>query len=1006
MRIAPVNSCTVVLATVIKSLLLTLCLLCSVNSVAQEQANLASKDVLILSSTQFPSTWTEETLAGIQAEFDAAPRPIRAVYEYLDGAMFLNRSPAPQLAEAFKSKYQHGFALLIATDGDALQFLIQHRAEIAPNAPIVFCRVRKLGKNELQGVDAITGVVDYIPIRETLELIPSIHPEVNHIAVVLDSSTVGVQLRAELATVQRAVAREGLAITALDDWNYAELEDALNELPAETVVLLGSAVIDNANKMISLDESIAFVTAHTQAPIYSVWDISIQQGVLGGVVETAEARGRNTARLALRILGGEAVDNIPLFLLNSHIAMFDYAALEQHDIDLQALPSDAAILNKPPGYYRPNMTLVWLGSLVFVLQAAFIWSLIYNIKKRQRTETQLRHSEARYRTLTELAPVGIFHASADAATLHYVNRAFRNITGLSEQDEIGEYELAHVLPNDRAKVEQSLARMRQTQVTERSEQRFVRADGSSAWVVADAAPEYDDNGNMTGLIGTLTDVSELKKIQASLQRQQAYDAAVMDTAAEGIIIIDADSSVVSFNRAAENMFGYAAEEVIGNDISMLMPAPYRDEHAGYVARYLTTGEKRVIGSGREISGLHKNGEQFPMYLSLSEVNVNGERSFTGILRDVTQIKAVQEELLLKNEQLEALLNQAPLGITASRLSGEILQANTVFCEMTGYSLEELQQLSMLDVSHPKDWKEIMQLTQAVAKGEIAQFRRRGRFIKNNGAELQAEIFNAVTRDEWGKPHLLITQVMDLTEQMQADQLNRANQERLAQVGRLSMLGEMSAGIAHEVNQPLTAISVYADSGLRLLKAGKFDRLPDVLEKLAGQASRAGSVIERVQRLARRQVPARETLNCNALLTEVCKLVEKDASMHNIELTLDLQDDLPKVYCDAIQIQQVMLNLLRNSLAAVSKNSEGDGGQITVATECFDNEVEVLVCDNGPGVSPAFAEALFEPFATTKVQGMSMGLSISRAIIEAHDGELKFANNVDAGATFCFTLPTI
>ncbi len=1001
------NSSSAVRAAIQNSLLLLLCLLCSSHSAAQQQANLASRDVLILSSTQFPSAWTEETLAGIQAEFDAAPRLVRPVYEYLDRTMFLDRTPALKLAQAVKRKYQNGFALLIATDGDALQFLIQHRADIAPNASIVFCRVRTLAVDELQGVKAITGVVDYVPIRETLELIKSVHPDVKNIAVVLDSSTVGVQQRAELPAIKRAVATEELTITALADWSYAELDAALHELPARAVVVLASAVFDNVGALRTLDESIEFVTSRTTVPVYTVWDISIQQGVIGGVVETAAARGRNTARLALRVLGGESADNIPIFLLNSYIPMFDYAALKQHNIDLQALPSGAVILNKPAEYYQPNMLLVWLISLVFVLQAAIIWSLIYNIRKRQRIESQLRHSEARYRTLTKLAPVGIFHASADAATLNYVNDAFRKITGLGEHDEISAHEFAHVHPEDRLKVRQSVEKMRQTRVTERSEQRFVRPDGSSAWVVADAAPEYDDKGNMTGLIGTLTDVSELKKIQAALQRQQAYDAAVMDTAAEGIIIIDEHSKVVSFNRAAENMFGYQAEEVIDNDLSMLMPPPFCDDHAGYVARYLRTGEKRVVGSGHEISGLHKNGAQFPMYISLSEVRVNGERSFTGIMRDVTQVKAVQEELLLKNEQLEVLVNQAPLGITACRLNGEIVQANKVFCEMTGYSTEELEQMSMLEMSHPRDWKEIMRLTQAAAQGELLHFRRRGRYIKKNGDELQVEIFNAVTHDEWGKPHLLIAQVMDMTEQLQAEQMNRVNQERLAQVGRLSVLGEMSAGIAHEINQPLTAISVYADSAMRLLAAGKLERLPDILEKLAAQARRAGGVIERVQRLARRQVPARETADCNALLAEVCKIIEKDANMRNIELTLDLQENLPKVYCDSIQIQQVMLNLLRNSLDALSQN-EHSSGEITVATECFGQgvEVEVLVCDNGPGVGAELADVLFEPFATAKPKGIGMGLPISRAIIEAHDGELRFSNNVDAGATFCFTLPTI
>ncbi len=993
-------------STIPKLALLILCILFAVSAYARDEQMTSVSKVLVLSATQLPNAWTEQTLRGIREEFNAAPRPVRPVYEYLDSALSGARASAPQIAQALKKKYPRGFALLMATDGDALQFLIEHRAQIAPAAAIVFCRVRKLGKDELQGVDAVTGVVDYIPLRETLELIKSVHTNVTNIAVVLDSSTVGVQLRRELPAIKRLVAEEGLDITAIEDWSYEELDIALSKLPAASVVLLATALRDNAGVTRTLGESIEFVMARTKAPVYTVWDISIQQGVLGGIVATATARGHNTARIAARILGGESANNIPLFLLNSHVPVFDYTALKRHAVDISALPSDAAILNAPAKYYQPNMALVWLGSLVFVLQAGIIWSLVYNIRQRQRSEAQLRHSEARYRTLTELAPVGIFHANASANTLYYVNDAMCKIIGLSPEEALSDDDFARIQPDDRSRVKLAVEKMLQTHVTERSEQCFIRKDGSSAWIVADAAPEYDDAGNITGLIGTLTDVTELKQIQADLQRQQAYHAAVMDTAAEGIVTIDQRSKVLSFNRAAENMFGYEAAEVIGNDITMLMPAPYAAEHHHYIDNYLRTGEKRIIGLGREVSALHKNGEQFPIYLAVSEVNIDGEQSFTAIVRDITQVKAVQEELLLKNEQLEVLLDQAPLGITGSRLSGEILQANRVFCEMMGYRLEELKQLSMRDISHPSDWQEIQRLTQAAAAGEVLQFRRTGRYIKKNGEAVNVAVYNAVTRDKWGRPHLLIGQVMDLSEQLQVEQLNRENQERLAHVGRLSMLGEMSAGIAHEINQPLTAISVYADSGMRLLEAGKIDRLPAVLEKLATQARRAGAVIERVQKLARRQAPAREAIDCNALLAEVCKMINSDASVRNIELTLELQASLPRVSCDAIQIQQVMLNLLRNGMEAISQRHGSAGGQITVATHCEADEVRVSVCDDGSGVSVELAEALFEPFATSKDEGMGMGLSISRAIVEAHGGELKFFNNLDAGATFCFNLPTI
>ncbi|MCH8059539.1 MAG: histidine kinase, partial [Proteobacteria bacterium] len=212
-------------------------------------------------------------------------------------------------------------------------------------------------------------------------------------------------------------------------------------------------------------------------------------------------------------------------------------------------------------------------------------------------------------------------------------------------------------------------------------------------------------------------------------------------------------------------------------------------------------------------------------------------------------------------------------------------------------------------------------------------------------------------------------------------------------------------IAHEINQPLTAISLFAQAGKRLFGAEKHDRLPEIFDKLSQHAQRAGAVIERMQSMARRQESAKEIVDCNALVEEVAKLAEAEARIRDMTIEVDTESELPPIEVDTVQIQQVALNLLRNGMEAMRSVDCRDGNAVKLQTKLLgDGDIEVAVIDKGCGVSEEVAKILFTPFSTTKESGMGMGLSISRAIITAHGGHLDFHNNDSGGATFFFTLP--
>jgi two-component system, LuxR family, sensor kinase FixL len=247
---------------------------------------------------------------------------------------------------------------------------------------------------------------------------------------------------------------------------------------------------------------------------------------------------------------------------------------------------------------------------------------------------------------------------------------------------------------------------------------------------------------------------------------------------------------------------------------------------------------------------------------------------------------------------------------------------------------------------------------------------------------------------------------DLTQQKQAQAALLEQQERLARVGRLSTMGEMTASIAHEINQPLTAISMYSQACIKLLEAERLDleKLKSALDKLTRQSLRAGAIIERIQRFVRNESGQREACDPNTLIADLQTFVRGDARLHDIELKFELATGLPRVWCDPIQIQQVALNLIRNAIDAMHQIDRIHGNQVTIRSRLAGDLVEVAVEDSGTGVSADEEPLVFSAFHSTKVDGMGMGLSICRSIINEHGGQLGFFNNADHGATFYFRLP--
>jgi two-component system sensor kinase FixL len=366
----------------------------------------------------------------------------------------------------------------------------------------------------------------------------------------------------------------------------------------------------------------------------------------------------------------------------------------------------------------------------------------------------------------------------------------------------------------------------------------------------------------------------------------------------------------------------------------------------------------------------------------------------------------QQQLRERDGELRLTFQNAPTAIITFDMQGRFLSVNQSACELFGYTEQELRGVSYKEITHEEDAAESDQLLQQCARGDLKTYTYETRYVHKDMHVIHGRVHNGTVYGSDGRPSFLVAQVEDLTHRRKAEHEAREHRERLAHVDRVSLLGEMAAGIAHEINQPLTAISNYADAARRRVLADSADpaKLLKSLEKVSEQAHRAGEVIRRLRSLVKKGTSQRDNCNINDLLRDSVKLAAVDARIRDVSIEVNFQAGSPRVFVDQIQIQQVILNLLRNAVDATESDPDEDR-TVRATTEIVDGElIEVSVEDQGVGVTDAEAEKLFSPFFTTKKAGMGMGLSISHSIINAHGGHLWFSSNEQRGTTFHFTLP--
>ena len=391
---------------------------------------------------------------------------------------------------------------------------------------------------------------------------------------------------------------------------------------------------------------------------------------------------------------------------------------------------------------------------------------------------------------------------------------------------------------------------------------------------------------------------------------------------------------------------------------------------------------------------------------------NGQHILEGFITDITDRKLAETGFMQEEAFAKAVVDTVVEAVITIDENGHIDTINSVTQEMFGYTLDEVKGKHFrLFMAEPTNDDFVIYMSRHLHENKInTATEREDICIRKDGSPFPVhmsirEVLSETTLADKAE-RKFVGLIRDLTVRRNAEKEAREQREQLAHVDRLNILGEMAISIAHEINQPLTAISMYAKSGIKFIQNEntKIDRVEDALEKISQQAHRAGAVIEHIQQLTKQQESRHINIDGNQLIKDVKKLAEVESNLRNIEITLDLAKDLKNIICDPIQIQQVILNLLRNGMESMQSASLKHGNTIIIRSENTDEGMRISIDDSGIGISKDFEEKLFKPFSSTKNSGMGMGLSISNSIIKAHHNKLGFEHNSNSGVTFFFTLP--
>jgi PAS domain S-box-containing protein len=639
------------------------------------------------------------------------------------------------------------------------------------------------------------------------------------------------------------------------------------------------------------------------------------------------------------------------------------------------------------------------------LVAAMAYELSYDVlhaaalaRRLQASEAGLRESEERFRSVADSAPVFIWMSGLDKLCTFF-NKTWLEFTGRTIEQELGNGWADGVHPDDLGRCLRIYNRTFDAREPFVMQYRLRRHDGEYRWISDNGVPRYDNQKNFAGYIGSCIDITELLNKEETLREFEERVSLAAQAAHLGVWELDTATNAMWMSDSARSLFQFDPETRIGH--SMVQDRVHPEDRTlrdSAVKRAIETQgeyeiEYRILLPDGTVRWIGGRGRSVPTQ------NGKGMR-LIGVSIDITQRKQAEEKFRLAVEA-------SPSGIVLVDGEGTIVLVNTQTEKMFGYSRAEMIGRAV-EILVPERFRALHPGHRAkFLAAPVARAMGAGRELfglRKDATEFPVEIgLNPIKTPDG---ILVLSSIVDITTRKQAELEVLQHREELSHLGRVAAMGELAASIAHELNQPLSGITINASTGQRLIDHGNADlgELREVLRDIVADGHRAGAVIRGIQTMVKRGSSTRQQVNLNDVVTNVVRMVNPNAILQSCELETLLEPNLPSIEANPVQLQQVLLNLIINSLHAMQETPAANR-KVVIATEWNgDGTICTSVRDHGAGISEEARERMFEQFFTTKEKGLGMGLAIARSIVKSHGGTIAAENPDGGGARFYFTLP--
>ncbi|TDJ71806.1 MAG: PAS domain S-box protein [Planctomycetota bacterium] len=585
----------------------------------------------------------------------------------------------------------------------------------------------------------------------------------------------------------------------------------------------------------------------------------------------------------------------------------------------------------------------------------------------------------------------------EQARFVYVNPVAERVFGLSAEECRGRSAFDFVHPDDQGETRAAFAgwlraggkgafTFENRQVSQTGEVRYF------AWTVT--RQEASGSGPML-LTSCAHDITDLRRIQQELIRSECRLSALLGGMLDAVITIDSTGIIQSASDSVKGMFGYEVDELLGGNVDVLMPEPHRSNHDAYMRRYRETGETWILGRTREFEVLRKCGSAITCEISISRVDIPGEEEplFCGSFRDVTARRVAEKALAASEQRFRAIFEQEYQLVVLLGPDGTVRDVNQAAALMAGASRKEIVGKPFWD-SPP--WSrsqaaraQLREWVEQAGRGEVV----REEVDFKTGTEVKTIDFSLKPiQDEEGETILLIAEGREIT------YLKQAQRRETAMLRALASIGESAAVLAHEIKNPITAVNM----ALRAVAAQLGEEDQAVLKELVGSMERLQGMMKRTLSFARPLDLKPEVCEVSELFEGPCSMLTPELEAAGVDLDVVVAPDCPKVSVDRHLMEEVVTNLVKNSIEA-----QDSGGHIRLeAGSCDGGGLMIRIEDDGPGIPEGIRGTLFRPFLTTKAKGTGIGLALCKKIVEEHGGSIEAGASDSGGASFRITMPAL